>query len=195
MLCNDPMLWAMMAVDLQIQQYNPVGRPVTFGRIATRGESMGNFFKGWRRKAGLVLLVIALAIAGAWGRSLMIRDELFVPRKDALQVVASSCGTVRWARATPRPFYFEDLTSMRSYSKGFADDRERFENQDADHYWSWCTVEWRWGGIGFDFGAGRDSSTGMQLERWAIPYWSLVSPLPMLSAYLILWKPRKRAAP
>jgi hypothetical protein len=27
---------------------------------------------------------------------------------------------------------------------------------------------------------------------WHIPYWSLTIPLTLLSAYLILWKPRKR---
>lgn len=32
------------------------------------------------------------------------------------------------------------------------------------------------------------------IERWTVSYWSLILPLTLLSAYLILWKPRKRVS-
>ena len=34
-------------------------------------------------------------------------------------------------------------------------------------------------------------------DRWSIviPYWSVTTPLILLAAYLILWKPRKRPTP
>ena len=37
---------------------------------------MGDFFHGWRRKAGLLLLTLALGFFGLWCRSHLIVDEL-----------------------------------------------------------------------------------------------------------------------
>ena len=37
---------------------------------------MGEFFKGWRRKAGVVTLVMALAFLGVWARSFRKVDNL-----------------------------------------------------------------------------------------------------------------------
>jgi hypothetical protein len=37
--------------------------------------------------------------------------------------------------------------------------------------------------------------TKLSFSRWNIPIWSLVLPPTVLSAYLILWKPRKRSCP
>ena len=42
---------------------------------------------------------------------------------------------------------------------------------------------------------GREYAATEPLQSWLIPYWFLAIPLTLLSAYLILWKPRKRATP
>ena len=58
-------------------------------------------------------------------------------------------------------------------------------------------VEWQWDWAGFTFGAEQFRPGVMPLHRleiYAIPYWSIVIPLALLSAYLILWKPRKVGA-
>lgn len=34
-----------------------------------------------------------------------------------------------------------------------------------------------------------------RVDQWIVPYWVLAWPLTLLSVYLILWKPRKRACP
>ena len=49
---------------------------------------------------------------------------------------------------------------------------------------------WRWVGIGSvkDMVACEES----YYIRLLIPYWLIVLPITLLSAYLILWKPRKR---
>lgn len=47
-------------------------------------------------------------------------------------------------------------------------------------HWSWC---------GFDFGNGKSLSGG-SIAVWSIPYWTGI-PLTLLSAYLLLTKPRK----
>jgi hypothetical protein len=40
---------------------------------------MREFFKGWRRKAGTVLLLMAVAFTAVWVRSRSISDVLLVP--------------------------------------------------------------------------------------------------------------------
>lgn len=47
---------------------------------------MGGFFKGWRRKAGIAVLVVAFALAGAWlhcvqgyvAAKIEVNDRVFV---------------------------------------------------------------------------------------------------------------------
>ena len=38
----------------------------------------GEFFKGWRRKGGLVMLVLAMFVTFGWMRSNIIQDAIFV---------------------------------------------------------------------------------------------------------------------
>ena len=37
---------------------------------------MGNFFRGWRRKLGVVTLLLACVAMGGWVRSLVIKDRI-----------------------------------------------------------------------------------------------------------------------
>ena len=39
---------------------------------------MGEFFRGWRRKIGMLTLMLALVFMGGWVRSLVVRDDLMV---------------------------------------------------------------------------------------------------------------------
>ena len=39
---------------------------------------MGDFFRGWRRKIGLLSLVLALLFMGVWVRSLSVMDVINV---------------------------------------------------------------------------------------------------------------------
>jgi hypothetical protein len=129
---------------------------------------MSEFFKGWRRKTGCVALVMACVLMGMWVRSRYLVDEL-----SALM-----------------PLDVNNYTLM-SYS-------------DCIHMTVWkqaglTPVEgWRWKSERLD--APRsvtiiDSWAVELLEDgllWQIPYWFLVMPLTLLSAYLILWKPRPK---
>lgn len=120
---------------------------------------MLNFFKGWKRKAGVVTLAIALLFAGGWIRSLCWID-----------VLTLNCG---------------EHTNIISFDQdlGFGVD---------------CGLEQK-----NEFTAFIDNCRN-SLFRWSayrewyvrcksgviVPYWSLVLPLTLLSAWLLLSKPR-----
>ena len=95
---------------------------------------MGEFFRGWRRKAGLVTLAMACLLTVAWMRSCVTLDEFLLESLDG------------WIVSSDQTIQFESSVSDASGMVGIG------------------TI-------------------------WSVPYWSLVLPLTLLSAWLILIKP------
>ena len=116
---------------------------------------MGEFLKGWRRKAGLVTLALACVLTAGWMRSYVVFDDqmsLDVPFGSP-RIVWSIGGYVCSAPDGPRATPIEsDLPSI----------------------------------LDMQIRVGRPTMADV-----VIPYWSLVLPLTLLSAWLILGKPRK----
>ena len=147
---------------------------------------MREFFRGWRRKVGCVTLLMACVLMGGWIRSLRVHDQLIVPRGDSVHIFASQNGMLGWARISQLlatiPFSWTSTTLTGT----------------MEDSWDDAEVHWRWHCCGFDIGAAtltaKSSIWGikMEVEQWGVPYWSLTIPLTLLSAYLMLWKPRKR---
>ncbi len=146
---------------------------------------MGEFFNGWRRKSGLVTLAMALLSTVAWMRSYVIRDKLeIVPHPHCLHAIVSGSGRLVWQRlvSTDMPFLHYDFPFVLHSSDGPEGD---------DLAWYRREVEWRLEGSGFDFGAVHSFTGNVRAQFAKVPYWSLVLPLTLLSAWLILIKPRK----
>lgn len=148
---------------------------------------MREFFRGWRRKLGCVLLTISLASMGGWIRSLSLQDQIIVARHDSVQFFTSMNGALVWSRSSP--YYLS--ASIRWSSKEF--------NKAMLDSWYGAEVRWKWQRFGFDFGAGSytdKSSVGgvftRRVELWQVPYWAVTVPLTLISSYLILGKPRKK---
>ena len=60
---------------------------------------MGDFFRGWRRKIGLMLLLAAGGILGLWIRSHSVNDVLSIPTgEDDAQVFVSDRSGLIWLR-------------------------------------------------------------------------------------------------
>ena len=108
---------------------------------------MGELFKGWRRKAGLVMLALAMLLMVGWMRSAVIQDLLRISHVD----FESFNGCISWLRLDQGTF--RHLVGWRSHPRDVAFSLREF-----------------------------DSSC------WRVPYWSLVLPLTLLSAWLILGK-------
>src|SRR5688572_23003842 len=111
-----------------------------------RACSVGEFLKGWRRKAGCVTLAMALLLAAAWMRSYQYYDLLWLDTTFARGMVYSSTGGVSvWWHQERRFSVPYGLQSIKVYKD--------------EH--------------------------GSQAE-----YWQIVLPLTLLSAWLLLTKPR-----
>ena len=144
---------------------------------------MREFFHGWRRKVGCVTLVMALVVFGAWMRSHHRFDCVFIHAPAATHAMKSEDGRVCWTRMEPNssPIWMT------------------WESEKASE---WQTVEfYRQSYCGFTFGTelsavvsvrAGEGFTQHRWDFWVVPYWAIVMPLTLLSAYLIVWTPRPR---
>ena len=133
---------------------------------------MREYFRGWRRKAGCVTLVMALALMGIHARSFVVEYHVMIPVSRDVHYITICQGFVDWRAERglrsphDRIMWWSSGGSRRS-PKPF-----RYMRFHASY------VRWN----GFDVGA----------DDGAIPIWLPTLPLTLLSAYLLLWKPRKR---
>lgn len=149
---------------------------------------MREFFKPWRRKAGCVTLAMACLCAGAWVRSMTIRDVCGLsPRHYWHAEFVSGHGSLRWHRyqlpPTAPPFapYDSPILFHSTEHLAIADYVSRLED----------SVDWHWQRFGMGYGSDRARLIG-SAEVWLIPYTMIVIPLTLLSAYLLLSSPRPK---
>ena len=147
---------------------------------------MKDFFRGWRRKTGLVTLVMACLFATGWVRSELKYDFVTLTLRTTTFKIASLFSYIKLIRET-------------------ALDKKRVQNTGPLLHWSsgntsrivgpkrgWdegYTVERN--SECFGFSCGSATRGGRRFEEWIVPYWSVVLPLTLLSAYLILSKSRQ----
>jgi hypothetical protein len=133
---------------------------------------MKEFFCGWRRKAGTVTLVMALAVAGIWMRSRVVCDTLqfkFGGRLHDIVSYSNQTSGVSWKF----DLAFPEVLDWGSIPLNEVD-ADDIEGTLANY---------------------REGYRDLGFFEWHVPHWLLVLPLSLLSAYLILWKPRKQSSP
>jgi hypothetical protein len=130
---------------------------------------------------------MSLLVFAMWMRSYVVLDGMLIPDRQFQYDIVSMNGGVKWERCDPVPV--ANRLVETEWISGAVTIAHR-----AD-YWSTLSVEWRWKCCGFDFGAAMDAPSNVRFEFAVVPYWSLVLLLSLLSAYLIVWKPRKRTVP
>lgn len=162
---------------------------------------MREFFLGWRRKVGVVTLVMALVVCGAWMRSRIVMDRFAHYTKTNWRMLVSY-DSILWfehRHAVDGPANHWPGVSFRSaiglygvtawspYGDGASPTFKEFPSLHRRQF------------AGFDFGEYQVSipnlvppATTYRCQVWGIPYWSVVVPLTLLSSYLLLWKPRTR---
>jgi hypothetical protein len=143
---------------------------------------MGAYFKPWRRKRGVVTLVMACASMAAWMRSWVIADEFEIPMKNGRShfFVAGDnwIGWVVQRDGDPvirlkKPIKM--LTPPKKKRMSWISRRERYSDDQ------FARIQTNLDG----------SMSVVDNPNLFLPYWSIVIPLTLLSAYLLLSMPRK----
>ncbi|WP_373653509.1 hypothetical protein [Schlesneria sp. DSM 10557] len=151
---------------------------------------MREFFALRRRKIGLVALAISCALMVGWIRSLVIIDEIGFNRENSYQRLVLMMGGIVWVREVPGPpagihdgwLCGRLPPRFRSYAT--------VDGWDSSYLLDLPMREMAAGGFIY----GRSQTDDYDLRVWIVPYWSIVFPLTLLSAWLLIGKPRKPAA-
>lgn len=190
-------------------------------------KTMFTYFRGWKRKAGLVTLVTAFVLMAGWIRGRSIRGEITIGtnERDAepkytnqmnmegngwfgskviakayYQIVSTDGITIRRIKVTNPEWSLGLPVGMRETS--------------YDAFKSLNEYIWRRQLCGFDFGERRDdlkfenvtivgsdkesvarNNPQLRMTYLSIPYWAIVLPLTLLSAWLLLSKGRQPTQP
>lgn len=141
---------------------------------------MREFFKGWRRKLGCVTLVIACVLAAGWIRSLTQHEGIsFRTGQMSDQSVISFQSAINWC-------WLDGSTDLDNFPS--------LHWSSVPHSRDLMVINpgrtWRWtfAGIGIhDFTYDGNATFAVLV----IPYWLIVLPLTLLSAWLLLRKPQE----
>ena len=137
---------------------------------------MREFFQGWRRKMGCVLLLVAAAFTGGWIRSLSVVDTFGFVNGDPQSPIWIGSVDSTFVLVGRIPVDWTTIPSTLNLweTEPFVPDTELMPEGTQ---WSYRY---------FRFGYGFNSFC----QFVAIPYWMIVIPLITLSAGLIFWKPQ-----
>jgi hypothetical protein len=153
---------------------------------------MSEYFKGWRRKAGLVTLAMALAFFFGRLRSETYSDSFSFPYgTNTRGAIESENGYLLFESTTmPSP-----VPIRTSFSTLFCCD----PNECYLYYRDYRDEAIGWRSLCFAFGTHEVIPDNSHTEgprslfsnrrTWFLSYWTMVLPLTLLSAWLILCKP------
>lgn len=148
---------------------------------------MREFYRPFRRKLGLLTLVMACLFVAGWVRSITFDDRAtFQFRRSWMDGISSYDSSLIWVRI------------RKESTSGIAPTFSSAKRLDAREVWRWPFVDWQWRKLGF--GHGCDAGGAKQNKNFifhtsptvvtVVPYWSIVLPLTAISAWLLLSKPK-----
>ena len=140
---------------------------------------MREFFRGWRRKVGCVTLVMACVLMAGWVRSLQVIEAISLP---------GTLNKTTLLMSNPHVLTLIFGPEESPADTGYFWFESRDENPLDDFADAWS---WRFCG----FGVADVHTDGEFITVWMLPYWAFTIPLTLLSAYLIVWKPRQPPKP
>jgi hypothetical protein len=158
-------------------------------RVNQIESTMWSYFRGWKRKIGVVTLAMACGFMMAWMRSFHYWDAFTFVSGNSLDRLLFGHEGITWER-TLEPGSVLLRVSHRRYrciydAKGL---RPLLEGWNYRHLW-------RWQFCGFDFGELMvEGQAGKHRLLFSVPYWSIVAPLTLISAWCLLTKPRLKPA-
>ena len=149
---------------------------------------MREFFRGRKRKLGCLTLLMACIFVASWVRSLRIKDEVVIQHEEPTHVFVTHDGYFRWTS-----YYGLSLPAFhwQSFPVGARGGVSKVFSQGEPVDGVNIEWKWQWRQFGFHFGKGLlFANSQWPVGVSAIPHRSLVIPLSLLSAWLLLSKPR-----
>jgi hypothetical protein len=143
---------------------------------------MREFFKGWRRKTGCVTLAMACVFAAGMERTTRFDDRLRATFGNAHYCLVSRDGFLRLSR-----YICHDAAPIRNWESRLSNTGGSTDAVDA------APIHWRWHceWYGFEIGSGHFRNETVPITAMGAPYYTAI-PLTLLSAYLLLSKPRPK---
>ena len=135
-----------------------------------------------------MILALSCVLCAAWVRSLEFEDWFSFPNGDSIHVFEFMDGSIGWSRVYPA-----QSNSQWSYEHAKNHRREREQNraQGLVQVFERDFLQWRWKAFGFSAHEWiTPPSKGKKWLNhghvWTVHYWSIVIPLTLLSAWLLL---------
>jgi len=141
-----------------------------------------SFFHGWRRKIGVVTLLMACVLMAGWVRSLFFADSVTIRGRMSLDYnrVSSAGSNIVWLQASGfggRPRQKSEPILIWRHNALPANNVRLVAPK----------FKWKFAGFAFQ---ERPMSQEAVFKTLFVPYWSIVIPLTLLAAWLLLSKPR-----
>jgi hypothetical protein len=160
---------------------------------------MREFFRGWKRKVGVVTMTMACLFMAGWLRSRHARDEFNVGRNHGLRITGIS-GRSHFSIGIIKKNGFTDplwLSASHNETDSTLDVTKPIDGARCP------TVFHIHMGLprnGITLGESRfnfyhETSETCWFAGFWLPYWSIVIPLTAISAWLLLSKPRPAKPP
>ena len=143
------------------------------------GGIMGAFFKGWKRKVGVLTLALAFVFTAGWVRTKIGSDQITIQTKNCVHVLRSTDGQFQWIHHNSN-FTNDPPVTWQSWKAGLL----------LGHPDLYMDFDWRWRWGGFDFGKGRCHRT-MPQQFLIIPCPPIAVLFTIVSVFLLLSKPLK----
>ncbi|WP_010584280.1 hypothetical protein [Schlesneria paludicola] len=138
---------------------------------------MRKFFGGWKRKLGVVTLLLACLFMGGWFRSSVNTDQLTIRVDDhTVYWIISGSHVLGWIQVHSEDAFPETV-------------KTRWEPWAKSPFSAVYTIWWKDNGSART-GGSFTKSTARPNTHLIIPYPVIVLPLTALSAWLLLSKPR-----
>lgn len=153
---------------------------------------MRDFFHGWRRKTGAATLVLACVFMAGWVRSHSIADVVVIPSTDFTENEVSSAHgliqwqTTHWAEGMPMGSFHFRAIQLSKWDFDIGEERHITLSIVCEKKPSRTSI------CGFLFATYSDDDGTLFARLRVVPYWSIVLPITLLSACLLLSKPRQK---
>ena len=148
---------------------------------------MREFFKGWRRKTGLVTLLLACMVMGVCLRSHLVVDQIIFARGNALHILNSGNGGFVWLAIEMTA---EEVGAIQFvWQSGPTILFDEVEKSEDDTKW---VREWTFCGLSFGEGPFVNNGQTHKSKAWRVFYPSIAIPLTLIAAWMLLSRRKKQ---